>query len=510
LGYIKGVWRYRFHATAVAWFVAIVGWIYIANLSDQYEASARVYVDTESVLKPLLQGMAIDSNVMAQAALTKRALLSKPQLERLAQETGLSQRLSDPSGVSGLIDVLQAKISIMNERGSVNLFKISFIDHDKNMAEKVVKELVDTFVRQVIGENITAGSSAQNFLLDQINEYEKKLQSAEQKLADFKKQNVGLMPGREGDYYARLQGATNSLEVTQTNLKIAVTRRDTLRKQVEGEEPVFGFVGQESNRSGVSNSVSENPKIDRLKAELNTMLLTMTENHPDVIALQRTIETVKKQNANSGAPKTYSVQPSVTLTPEQSMALNPVYQSMQIALSQAEAEVAVLQSKLIEDEKEVNRLKELIDTIPEVEAELARLNRDYTVNQNQYEALLRRLSTAELSQEADRSEEQTKIRIIDPAHVADLPVYPNRPLMVTVVTFGGLFLGIALAFLMSQIKPVFTNHYEIKKSLGVPVLGVVSHLLTEQEQEKKSMLDKALIGSVGALLLTYGLVVVIV
>ncbi|MBN1377785.1 MAG: hypothetical protein JXA04_00965 [Gammaproteobacteria bacterium] len=512
LAYIRGIWRFRFYAIIAAWAVALIGWIYIANLPDQYEARARIYVDDESVLKPLLQGMAIDSNVMAQAKLTKRSLLSNPQLERLALETGLVERISDQAEILQLIDVMRAKITIANENGSANLFKIAFLDHDKKMAEKVVQELVETFVHQVLGENKSESSTARSFLGDQIKEYEVKLQVAEQKLADFKKQNVGLMPGREGDYYARLQAATDGLETTKTNLKIAVTRRDTLQKQIEGEEPVFGFVSQENSRGGgTSNLATGSSKTNRLKSELNTMLLTMTENHPDVIALKQTIEALEKQERSAGGNANSSfIQSSGSLSPEQSMALNPVYQSMQIALSQASAEVAVLERKLVEQESEVSRLKNLIDTIPEVEAELARLNRDYTVNQNQYEALLRRLSTAELSQQAERSEEQTKIRIIDPAHVSDEPVSPNRPLLVTVVTFGSLLFGIALAFLMSQIRPVFTNHHEIKSVLGLPVLGAVSHLLTEREREEKRLHDRLLIGSVAALFLVYGLVVIVV
>ena len=183
---------------------------------------------------------------------------------------------------------------------------------------------------------------------------------------------------------------------------------------------------------------------------------------------------------------------------------------MQIALSQAEAEVAVLERKQVEAQAEVTRLKDLIDTIPEVEAELTRLNRDYTVNQNQYEALLRRLSTAQLSEEADKSEEESKIRVIDPASVSQFPVAPNRPLLVSVVTIGGLLIGMALAFLLSQIRPVFTNHYELRNALSVPVLGVVSHLLTEAERKKKLMLDKVLIGSLGMLFLLFGVVVAIV
>ena len=55
---LKATWRYRWFAMAIAWLIAAAGWIIVERMPDRYEAWARVYVDTQSMLNPLLSGLA--------------------------------------------------------------------------------------------------------------------------------------------------------------------------------------------------------------------------------------------------------------------------------------------------------------------------------------------------------------------------------------------------------------------------------------------------------------------
>ena len=61
-GYLHGMWRYRWSALLIAWIVALIGWFVVFSLPDQYEANAVVYVDSDSVMKPLLEGLAVDTD----------------------------------------------------------------------------------------------------------------------------------------------------------------------------------------------------------------------------------------------------------------------------------------------------------------------------------------------------------------------------------------------------------------------------------------------------------------
>src|SRR3569832_899688 len=87
LQHVRASWRYRWLIALVAWPLCISGWIYVHSLPDQYQASARVYLDTQSMLRPLLSGLAVQSNAQSEVVLMTRTLLSRPILEKVSRMT---------------------------------------------------------------------------------------------------------------------------------------------------------------------------------------------------------------------------------------------------------------------------------------------------------------------------------------------------------------------------------------------------------------------------------------
>ena len=73
---VRGMWRHHWPGMVVAWIVSAVGIGYVLSIPDQYQASARIYVDTQSILKPLMSGLAIQPNVDQQVAMLSRTLIS--------------------------------------------------------------------------------------------------------------------------------------------------------------------------------------------------------------------------------------------------------------------------------------------------------------------------------------------------------------------------------------------------------------------------------------------------
>src|SRR5688572_12241612 len=93
LSYLKATWRYRWYAVAVAWIVALIGWTVVQKMPDRYVAFARVYVDTQTVLRPLLSGLAVQPDVSQLVPMMTRTLISRPNLEKLLQITELDKEL---------------------------------------------------------------------------------------------------------------------------------------------------------------------------------------------------------------------------------------------------------------------------------------------------------------------------------------------------------------------------------------------------------------------------------
>lgn len=476
--HVRGIWRFKWTLIAVAWCVLVAGFIAITIMPNRYESSAKIFVDTDSVLKPLLQGLAVNTDVMNQVNMMSRVLMSRPNLEKVARQTGLALRVSTPDEFERLIDSLPKRIGLNG--GTSNIFSVTFQDSDPQMSFRVVKTLVDTFVESAIGVKRDDATGAQRFLQEQIKEYEQKLSDAESRLASFKKENIGLMPGQTGDYYQRRQLATDALDKLRSQLRLAEGRRDELRRQLQGEEPTFGiFTG--GSKGAVSSPLDA--KIADYQKQLDQLLLVYTDKHPKAVALQETIELLKKQKAQGIADQPAPIETDPARLAARSLDINPVYQNMKISLNQVELEIVELNSKIAQQQAQLGDLQSKVNTIPEVEAQLARLDRDYEVNRAQYQALLQRLESARLSEEAEGSREQIKFRVIQPAAVPLVPLSPNRPLLASIVLALALACGFGVARIRDQLQPVFTDRASIAAATGLPILGVISTVKTANNKD---------------------------
>jgi len=480
MAYARSAWRFRWYVHLIAWPLCIGGWVMVYMLPDQYEASARVYVDTQSVLRPLLKGLAVQTDSGKEVAIMTRTLLSRPNLEKVARMTDMDLGATTPEEMEGLLNRLQHTIKLTG-RGRENLYTITYVDKEPELAKQVVQSLLTIFVETSLGDTRKDTDIAQRFLDEQIEEYEARLFAAEEALKEFKRKNVGMMPREGQEYYQQMQGAIARLSGAQLELSEAVRRRDELRRQLRGEEPTFGMVPQTPAQQVATNSALD-ARIQKLQTRLDELLLQYTDRHPDVVAIKRTVETLEAQKAEELAQ-------AAKLTPlsaaPSALETNPVYQQLRISLGETEASVAALQVRVDRFQGEVNHLKTMVDTIPQVEAQLKRLNRDYAINKKNYETLLTRRESAKISREAGQSSENVKFRIIDPPRVPLEPAGPNRPLLVSVVLVGGLLAGIVFAFFMSQLRPSFDSVRTVTRELGVPVFGSVSRIWSGHARLKR-------------------------
>jgi len=488
LNYLRGIWRFRWYAMLLAWVIPIIGWVVVAKMPDQYEASARVLVDTDSILRPLLRGLTVETNVQQRLSMMTRTLLSRPNLEKVARMTDLDLQAKTPDEMEMLLDELSKKIRINSSRGA-NLYTISYNHSDPQMVRDIVKSLLTIFVENTLGDTRQDSDAAQKFLGQQILVYEKRLIEAENRIKEFKRKNVALMPRAGQDYFELLQDSRAQLEQSQLELEEAINRRDELRRQLVGEEPVFGF----GNTKSIAHHLDG--RISKLEERLDELLLQFTEEHPDVIAVRKMLENMENQREKDQKSPLARMQSG-----NQSMEQNPVYQQTKISLGQAEANVVSLQTRVKEYTQRVNGLASKVDTIPEIEAQLKSLNRDYTLNKTNYDTLISRLESAKLSERAERTGDDVKFKVVDPPRVPLAPSGPNRLLFDSLALVAGIAFGIGLAFLLSQIRPAFYDQRTLQEFAGVPVFGVVSRLWTPGLLRRKR-LEFAAFVSVGIVLL---------
>jgi polysaccharide chain length determinant protein (PEP-CTERM system associated) len=484
--YIRSAWRFRWQAIIVSWIVAVIGWSVVFMLPSKYASEAKVYVDTESVLRPLLQGLAVQNDMNQRLHLMTRTLLSHENLKKLLMLTDLDHKAASREDEERLIDWLRRAIlvdvnrrPIPGTRETENFYTIAFEYDDRFMAQRVVKVLLDIFVESALGDTRIESDAAQQFLQKQIVEYESRLLEAENKLTEFKRQNVDTLPRDSGGIFNRLETARTDLEAVELEYKEARIRRDELKNQYD---TTLAEERRRQERLGF-NAASNTPTGQRLLAmqtRLDDLLLRYTDQHPDVKELKSKIEELRKQAASQ--PPTTSAPVTGSNTGGSS-----ALEELKLAYRQSEVELRAVSLRRSEYQERVRELKKKLDTLPKVEAELTRLNRDYSINKENYQELVQRLESAKMSERAGEAGDSLKFRVVEPPKVPLLPVGPPRPLLTVGIFIVALGIGGALAFLLSQLKPVYFDTRTLSTELEFPVVGQVSRVMTDDVKTQRRM-----------------------
>jgi len=478
LSHIRSTWRYRWYMMLVAVPLCIGGWTFVQLMPDQYEASARVYLDTQSILRPLMRGLAVDSNVRSQIDIMTKTLLSRPNLEKVARMTDLDLKAKTPDQMDDLLDMLNSKIKLEEVPRARDLYKIRYEDANPQLAKKVVQSLLTIFVESTLGESRKDSDTAQSFLDQQIKEYEARLVASEDRLKDFKRRNIGRMPGEGSDYFQNLQAAIGDKEQAELQLKEAEDRRHELARQLEDSDAMPAFT------SSVPVATSATPELDsrinNLQSRLDELLLKYTDQHPDVIAVKRTIADLQKQKQEVLAAQAKNSQGG-----EDEQAANPYQAQLKLALSEADANVAALKARVSAYAGRVDNLKKLVNILPEVEEQLKQLNRDYDVTKKNYELLLARRESASLSEQMNQNTDTVKFRVVDPPYVPPTPSGPDRPLLSSGALVAGIAVGLVFAIFLAQLNPTFESRRALMEATNLPVLGGVSMIWTDGQSRRK-------------------------
>jgi polysaccharide chain length determinant protein (PEP-CTERM system associated) len=489
---LQGAARYKWPALLLAWAMCLIGWLVVMALPSVYESRAKIFADTRTALSPVIQGLAIQQDVSAQLNYVQQSLLSEAQIAHVIDETDMAADAKTEAELLQVIEKLRARLSVEMQRvgdwsqpgGSI--YVISYRDPDRERSRKVVDILLTAFVENTKGGKRDNSEQAQKFLAGQLQENETRLREAEQRLAAFKKENVGTMPGAEGDYFTRLQNELDANKKARTALSIALSRQSELSRQLrEGASSAADGAGRVILRSADGRPASSGDTAGRLeeaRQKLADLLGQYTEKHPKVAALREEIAELEARRASELDALRRGDPEAVAAT---GASANPVYQSIQLALNEVGVEIASLRGEVSQHEQKIAELRQLVQTVPEVEAEFARLNRDYDSTKAQYLELLSRMQKAKLGQDAESSSSGVVLEVLDPPTASLRPVAPKRPLLILGVFVASLMAAAALAFVLSRVNPVFNHTRELELVTGREVLGVVSLTNLEQVQAEE-------------------------
>ena len=489
---VKGVWKHRWIAVAVAWSLLLVGSIVIFRLPNDFQASARVYVDTQSILKPLLSGMTTVPNIEQQVSIMSRTLLSRPNLERVSRMADLDIKAQTVGDKEKLVDELAARIKII-QTGRDDIYTITYNNENPKLGKDVVQSLLTIFVEGSVGDKKEDSEKAVRFIGDQIKSYEEKLSNAENALKEFKQKNAELLPRQGSDYGSKLQEAADQLSQARLELAEAEQARNAIQKQITG--------GGSSGSSGSSDALPLTPtpeldaRIQTAVKRLDDLRTKYTEEHPDVTSTIRLIAELEKRRSEETRNRKPNADPGANYS--------PMMQQLSVSLSDARAKAASMRARVEEYTARYARLKAQSIAAPDVEAQFTQLNRDYQINKDSYEKLVARRDAARLSGDLSSATDLLTFRVIDPPTVPRVPAGPNRPRLISLLFLASIAAGLGVTFFMSQLRPAFISQNQLQQITGLPVLGAVAMNWTDAEITKRKRSLKKFIAAVSGLFVVY-------
>jgi polysaccharide chain length determinant protein (PEP-CTERM system associated) len=504
IGIARGMWHRRWMGLIAAWIVGIIAVAVVYKIPEKYEASARVYVDTESLLRPLLAGLAIQPNLDQQVALMSRTLISRPNVEKLIGMADLDLGVRSNAEREELVDKITKSIKLEGNV-SQNLYVLSYRDSNPAQARKVVQSLLTIFVESSLGDKRHDTQTAVKFLDDQIKSYEKNLQAGEDRIKEFKLKYMGVAGNAQGqDYFGRMSRLSADIDSARLELEAAEQARDSYKKELAGEQ-VPDLLQATPDAPVENQAVPEiDTRLDALRHDLDTLLRKYTDQHPDVIATRRLITELEQKRKDVLLERQKAAQ-SQTASKGPSPTINPVVQQMKLSLADAEASVASARAKLGGLEAQQRQLRSQAKLVPQAEAEYTQLTRDYEIQKKTYDSLLARRESATMGKDVQDTG-GAQFRVIDPPRVSPQPVAPNRLALLAFACVLSLGAGLFASLAVSQIVPTLHDARTLRELSRRPILGMVSMLPSDALQRLKRRNAWLFAGGLGSLFATFGAV----
>lgn len=502
------MWNRRLVGLTAAWIAAIVGVIVAFSVPERYEAYARVQVDSQSLLKPILAGLSIQPNLDQQVALISRTLLNQGNVDQLIKMAKLGGSDMSPAQHQELIDRLTRTIQITGN-ATTNLYVITYRDTDPQRAERVVASLLDIFFNSSNDDKRKDSASALKFLDEEIKRYEQSLQLAESRLKDFRLKYLSL-PGQGGaaaggDYFARVSKLSDDVAAARLELNAASQSRDAYRRELQAQTSNLAATKPPAPTVSVPDI---DARIAAQRAKLDELLRSYTEAHPDVAGTRRVIAELEALRVQELAVRQRAAAAGVAPVPEPTERFSAI-QQIRVSLADAEAKVASAQSKVSSYESQYAQLTASGRMIPQAEAELAQLNRDYDIQKKTYTDLLARREATVMGANAQDTIGQ-QIRVVDAARVTPKPLQPTRLSLLLLALAASLGIGLLASFIADRMSPTFHDLRDLAAAANRPMLGWLSIVETPNVVRQRRGRAALFAGGVGALFAAFiGLVAMV-
>jgi len=448
-------WRMKKLTISLFIFVSLlllsVGWSWPKN----YVSSATILVDEYNILTPLMEGTAIATSVKDHAKNAWQLLTGQYAKTRVVAFLGEEVKGLNDAEIDIIWERIKYRTKVSN--AAKNLISIKYHSTDPIEAQRFASFFTDLFIDESIKDKRRESESAYDFIANQADIYHQKLKKSEGALEHFRSANLGAAPGSSGTVNARILELQRSIEQTQLEISEIEIKLKNIQAQLSGEAEVSAHLTEEGQLQ---------KRITTLQEQLDTLRMTYLDSYPDIVILKDQVISLKKQMLQ--VSKNDKKELAVT------GALNPLFQELRSQYSKQSTQLASLNTRLKATKNLLKDEKSRAVQINTVDAVLAQLTRDYDVNKDLYQKLLRQRETARVSMNIDIANQGLTLKVQEAANV------PSRPTGIRFIHFSmiGIVFGLGLPFSLMYVLVVFDGKIRSKQQfqniIQAPVLGNIS------------------------------------
>ncbi len=499
---LHNIWRRRWLALAVAWAIALLGWLLISGIPNRYESKASVYVQVSGLLPDKL-GITTDERKKGVETI-QRTLLAADNLEKVVRGTSLNQNITTPRQLSDAVAGLREDIEIVAQQD--NLFEISASSgsggrsnaENAKLSKDIVQKLLDLFVEGNLAGGRVETTQTLRFLDSQLTVREQQLQEAEAKRVAFETKYLGILPGPGGSVSSRMESARVELNQIDTNLASAQGALAAMNGQLASTPASISTPGSFIPGS-TGGAASRASALEQQIADAQSR--GWTESHPDMAALRGQLSRARAAAASEGN--------GAGRISAGTSSANPVFVTLRSLQAEKQATVAALSARRAQIQAEMAQFASKQVEEPGVAAEQQRLNRDYEVLKTQYDKLLADREDVRLRGSVQSETNPMQFRVIEPPLAPRAPIAPNRPLLLTLVLLASMAAGAGAAFAMSQVRGSYATSGRLERASGLPVIGAISEYLAPSQRADATLKFRYFLGCSAALLGAWLLLLVV-
>ena len=454
----------------------LIGFLISYALTPKYTSQSLILVEGQKVPENMVQPV-VSEDLSARVATLQQQVLSQSRLQPVVERLYPNKSSQE---VGEVIDTIRANMTVQpvltdlsqigpkkkpGVQGSpVPGFTVNYTASKPHEAQQICAELTTLLLDENLRSMQAAASGTSDVLSKGLEDSKHNLEQLDSKLAAFKKQYVGKLPGDEENNLKILMGMNSQLEAQTQALN-----RDQQDKAYTESVMAQQLAAWKSTQS------STNPQtLEKQLSDLQTQLLSLqaryTDDHPDVIKTKADIAEVKKQladidKASSESAGDTTAKASANEPPEIRQLRGQIH-----LLTDSIAQRTLEQKRL---EREISKLQNTVSLSPQVEEEYKALTRDYENAQKSYQDLLAKKSTADLTVKMTNQSEGERMFNLDPASLPDSPSFPNRWLFAGGGLGAGLALGVALALWLELRDQSIRTEADAEAALQLPLLTAV-------------------------------------